>query len=566
MPTEISISGYAPPKWSHALIVTTVGALALLPVMLYGVPRGNDLPHHYRMAISFYDSIRDGTLYPGWNAEANAGYGDASFRFYPPAAYYALSAARALAGNWYDASLLLFALLSAAGALGVYFWARIFLHASLAMWAGILYTFAPYHINEIYQAFLLPEYAASAVLPFAFGFTALVCTKGRTRDVAGLSVAYALLILTHLPLAVIGSFALFVYAMLMMSKADLLKTIVRLALAVTLGLAASARYWVTMAAELPWMKGSGGKSVLWFDYRYNFLFWESVEGATTWWANVLAIATALMLVPGVAMMLRRVNKGERTARAVALLALLSFFMATPLSRPVWMVLPPLQKVEFPWRWLAVTSMCAPVIVAWSFPYWIEKWRTSRRPLAILAAGCVLIACAVTMFQIIRGATYLSRPVFDLMAQDVARSDSIDYWLPLWAGPRSKEMNGEVEIEGRSYIVSSWGPQSRAFQVSSGDSIDARVRTFYYPYWIAKAGSVRLETRPDNDGALLISLPPDAVSVSLEFIEPARVGAAMVASIIAWILICVGFVFRHLVRYRSAPASRSSIPMTDQTPS
>ena len=571
MSRQSSISASAERKWNNALIVIAVGVFALLPAIIYGVPRGNDLPHHYRTAISFYDSIREGVLYPGWNAEANGGYGDPSFRFYPPGAYYALASARALAGNWYDASLFLFALLSAAGALGVYFWARIFLPANLATWAGILYTFAPYHINEIYQAFLLPEYAASAVLPFAFGFTALVCTKGRARDVAGLAATYALLILTHLPLAVIGSFALLIYALLMIDKTDLLKTMIKLALAVALGLAASARYWVTMAAELSWMKGSGGKAVLWFDYSYNFLFWKSVEGSTTWWANVLAVATVLLFVPGVTIALRRKNIGERTSRAVAarslgLLVLVSFFMATPLSRLVWMALPPLQKVEFPWRWLAVTSMCAPIIVAWSIPYWIEKARTSKRPLAILAAGCVLAACAVTMFQIIRGATYLSRPVFDSMAQDIARSNSIDYWLPLWAGARSKGMEGEVEIDGRSHSVGSRGPQLRAFQVSAGDATDARVRTYYYPHWTAKAGGKRLETRPDDDGTLLISLPPDAVSVNLEFVEPARVKAAMVASIIGWILIGVGSVYGYRIRRRSRHASRSSIPLSDQSPS
>lgn len=538
-------------------MVIAIGALALLPAILYGIPRGNDLPHHYRTAISFYDSIREGTLYPGWNAEASGGYGDASFRFYPPAAYYALAAARALAGNWYDASLFLFALLSAAGALGVYFWARVFLPARLAMWAGILYTFIPYHINEIYQAFLLPEYAASAVLPFAFGFTALVCARGHARDVAGLSTTYALLILTNLPLAVIGSFALLFYALLMIEKADSSKTIISLALAVTIGLVASARYWVTMAAELPWMKGSGGKTALWFDYRYNFLFWKSVEGSTTWWANVLGVATALMFVPGVAMMFARKTEGERAARAVALLVLLSFFMATPLSRPVWEVLPPLQRVEFPWRWLAVTSMCAPIIVAWSIPHWIEKARTSKRPLSIMAAGCLLTACSITMFQIIRGATYLSRPVFDSMAQDIAQSNSIDYWLPLWAGARAKETRGKIEVEGRSSFVSSWKPEHRAFQVSAGNAADARVRTYYYPHWVAMAGSTRLETRPDNDGTLLISLPPDAVSVSLEFVEPARVRAAMVASLIGWVLIGFGFVYAGQAGKRSSLVQHSS---------
>lgn len=305
------------------------------------------------------------------------------------------------------------------------------------------------------------------------------------------------------------------------------------------------------------MKGGGGKTVLWFDYRYNFLFWKSVEGSTTWWANVLAVATVLMLAPGVTMMLTR-KDGGRAARAVALLALFSFFMATPLSRPVWVALPPLQKVEFPWRWLAVTSMCAPVIVAWSIPHWAEKARTSRRPLAILAAGCVLMACAITMFQIIRGATHLSRPVFDSMAQDIARSNSIDYWLPLWAGERSKEMQGLVEAGGRDSSVNSWGPQRRVFEVSPGDATDARVRTYYYPYWVAKAGSRQLETRPDGDGALLVSLPPGAVSVSLEFIEPVHVRVAMVASIVGWVSIGVLAASGFHTRRRRA-ASRSSIP-------
>lgn len=529
----------------------------MLPAIIYGIPRGNDLPHHYRAALSFYDSVRKGTLYPGWNAEAGGGYGDVSFRFYPPAAYYALAAARAVAGNWYDASLFLFALLSVVGGLGVYFWARIFLPENLAAWAGALYTFAPYHINEIYQAFLLPEYAASAVLPFAFAFTTLVCAKGRAQDVAGLSAAYALLILTHLPLSVIGSFALLVYALLIIDKADWLKPVMRLALAVIIGLAASARYWAMMAAELPWMKGSGGKTVLWFDYRYNFLFWKSVEGSTTWWANVLAIATVLIFAPGVTMLLMRKCRDERMARAVAFLVLLSFFMATPLSRLIWVALPPLQKVEFPWRWLAVTSMCAPMIVAWSAPHWLEKARAGKRPLAILAAGCVLVACAVSIFQIIRGATYLSRPVFDAMAQDVARSNSIDYWLPLWAGERPKEMKGEVEVEGRHFSVSSWGPQSRTFEVSPGVATDARVRTYYYPYWIATAAGRQLETRPDDDGTLLVSLPPDAASVSLEFIEPARVRVSLVASIIGWVLIGIGAASRYHIRRRIVPDARLS---------
>jgi len=52
--------------------------------MVFGIPSNRDLLSHFRLALPFYDAIRLGDLYPGWLAESNSGYGDASFRFYPP--------------------------------------------------------------------------------------------------------------------------------------------------------------------------------------------------------------------------------------------------------------------------------------------------------------------------------------------------------------------------------------------------------------------------------------------------------------------------------------------------
>lgn len=555
---EFNFTARSHEGWRNALLVTAFGAMMLLPAIIKGVPRGNDLPHHYRTALSFYNSIGNGNLYPGWNAEATSGYGDVTFRFYPPAIYYAMAFSRALTGNWYDSSLLLFAFLSAAGGLGVYLWARAHLDGNLAMWAGIFYTFVPFHINELYQAFLLPEYAASALLPFSFAFTELVCERQRPKDVFGLAASYALLILTHLPLAIIGSLALLIYTLLLIKKRTWMKTVMRLGLGVTVGLAASARYWVTMIAELPWLKAAPSAPSSWFDYRLNFLFWKSVEGSTSWWANVLAIATALMFLPAVALLLRnKTGSSARRLRAVAILMLFSFFMATPLSLPVWSVLPFLQRVEFPWRWLAITSVCGPVLLASSIPHWVEKARNNRRPAVIAAVGCVLISAALTFLQIVRGATYLPRSTFDSLVKQVGSSNSLNFWLPQWASVDARVMKSEIEIGDRPFAINLWGPERREFQVGPGFPSEARVRTFYYPCWVARVGSARMPTRADTDGALLISLPGDAVSVNLEFSEPPRTSMAMAASIIGWALIGAGLC---ICSYKEKLESESRIEM------
>jgi hypothetical protein len=542
MQQEISLNIPKPRLRNKALLVTAFAALALLPAMLFGIPHGGDLSHHYRTAISFADSISKGNLYPGWNAVATSGYGDVSFRFYPPAVYYALGAARALMGNWYDGSLLLFALLSALGGLGAYRWARLYLPDDLAMWAGILYAFMPFHLNELYQAFMLPQYAAGAVLPFVFWFTASVCERQRARDVFGLAATYTLLLFTHLPLAVISSLVMLVYALLLIKRNTWLKMFACLGFAVMLGLVASACYWVTMVAEIQWLKIGHDQPSAWFDYRENFLFWKSVEGSTSWWANVLALATVMLALPGIAALVKKDSQTQtRRLRAVAYLTGFAFFMATPLSYPLWVVLPALKRTQFPWRFLVIVSMGVPLLLAASIPDWIEKARSKQRPLALLVAGCILIPATLIFSQVLRGATYISRETFAQVVETLPASKSLDDWLPVWAGD-PRWMTSEVEAGDRAVNVNQWEPQRREFRVAPGSETEARVRTFYYPHWTAQADGKRLPTYAAKDGALMISLPAEAVTVRLEFTEPPRTRIAALVSLAGWLVIGLGLPF------------------------
>src|SRR3954447_2054473 len=164
-----------------SLVVLLVAVGVLVPMMRWGISSGGDLANHYRFAQPFYESIRNGRLYPGWLAESNYGFGDARFRFYPPGLYYLMALFRLMSG-WYGASMLTFVTLSMLGGAGAYFWARQSHSATVAMWAGVLYSLAPYHLNQIYQASLLSEYAACSVLPFVFAFVVRVCRRRSAAD------------------------------------------------------------------------------------------------------------------------------------------------------------------------------------------------------------------------------------------------------------------------------------------------------------------------------------------------------------------------------------------------
>ncbi len=290
---------------TRVMVLVVVAFAIISPTIFWGIPSSLDLSNHFRFALPFYDALRSGHFYPGWLAEANHGFGDASFRFYPPALYYLLALARTLAGSWYAATVITFSGLSVLGALGVYLWTREFGSSEMAMWSGILYSLAPYHINQFFQALMLAEFAGAAVLPFAFAFTERVCQRRRKRDVAGLAAAYAILVLTHLPLAVIGSIALAVYALLRLDRKTRSTTLLSLALSVALGLAASAGYWTTMLIELKWIRADNVNPEPGLDYHYNFVLSTfSPDSVNVWWMNILLLSTVAMFWPALVLVTR----------------------------------------------------------------------------------------------------------------------------------------------------------------------------------------------------------------------------------------------------------------------
>ena len=527
---------YFSSRWT----VVVAGIVALLPAIVCGIPAGHDLPNHLKLAIPFYNAIQSGRLYPAWLAEANHGFGDTSLRFYPPALYYLMAATRGLAGNWYAGFLIAFVLLSVLGALGVYFWARSLFQKDIAVWAGILYAFVPYRLNEFYGASLLAEYAAGAVLPFAFAFVLRTCRDGRARDIAGLALCFALLVLSNLPLTVIGSLALLFYALLTIEKSKLRQSLSRLCLGVALGLAASAVYWTTMLAEISWIRKTQSSPyqdlVAYFDYRRNFVFSPfSLGNTNSWLSNMLMLATLSMALAPFLMFFWRGWKLDRQMKGLFALLGISLLMTTDLSRPLWIIIPKLKEVQFPWRWLVVSSILVPVITAASIPFCRQRLSGKLRPLALIALGGALVSVAYSGARM-RDANYLPHFEFDTAANHLYAEDSLEYWLPVWVNERPRPMPNAVEAKDREVRINSWEAEQRWFWVGPGPAEEIRLRTFYYPHWVASAAGKPLASRPAADGAMLISIPGDAASIKLQFHEPGRVRAAAVVSALGWTMI------------------------------
>ena len=190
------------------------------------------------------------------------------------------------------------------------------------------------------------------------------------------------------------------------------------------------------------------------------------------------------------------------------------------------------------------------MVAASIDSWKEVAKSNRRPLALLAAGAVLMSLAFTISHPIREARYFPESRFNEIIATVQGISSIGPWFPKWVGEKFLVMPQQFVAGERAVNVTAWNTEHREFQIAAGPATEARVRTFYYPLWSASVAGQALSTRPDQDGTLMIAIPPESVAVDLSFREPRRSRISVIASAsTAQNLIADRFVSLSLAEFR-----------------
>jgi uncharacterized membrane protein len=514
------------------LMIAAIGGAACLPLYLYGLPLVLDLNHHYRTVLGFYESIVSGNYYPSWHPSTNGGYGDLSVRFYPPALYFMLSAFRLITHDWFLASLLAATSWAITGALGMYLWARSFTSHYYALAASLLFALAPFHANELYQSGMYGQYAAASVLPFVFAFVERIIRGGRSANVALLGLSYGLLVLCNVPLTVLGSISIAIYAVIRLAQSFKVSVVYRLAAGVALGVASSCFYWLPVVRELKWKSPSGIEQGPWFDYRNNFLFHSSPSVMSDFLLPLLALATITMAAPSIILLFKK----DRRAIGPAVVALLGFLMSTALSKPIWDKLPILQETQFPWRWMTITSACISLLTALGLAEMYSMWRLRLRALSIAFTGLVLFALSFTIFQLMRGAILSNRAEFNQKVEWLNGSKTNQDFLPVWAKGQVRSMNSEIEAPNRAVTVLEWSAERKIFSLEAGQGTDVRLKTYYYPYWLASANATPLVTTPADDGALMVRVPSEKTMVEVRFTEPLSSYIAATVSIVALLMI------------------------------
>jgi hypothetical protein len=353
-----------------ALFLLATIAASIGPLLLVGLPgsfasSGQDADTALLWFHGFADAVRHGTWWPHWLPEGNRGFGSPTFLFYPPGAYWAATALQSATGLAAPALLVATALLWRAGsAAAAYAWLRTLATPRAALAATALFSLQTYNmlVNPLVR-FAFAEIAGTCLM------LAALCAAGSRRNLLWLPPAFAALVLTHLPMAVLAGGVLPAWSFIAggASREGLFDA-ARTLLACLVGAGVAGAYLAPALVLLPEIYSEGWVTGGLTTWSGHFLFdpmgWSKVPPVQYLLMNA-GLLTLLACGAALAWHGRRRApplRDRRFAAAAVGLAVLCL-LTTRLSWPIWALLPVLQRVQFPWRLMPYATAIWAALVA-----------------------------------------------------------------------------------------------------------------------------------------------------------------------------------------------------------
>ena len=183
---------------SPLLLVLILAIPAFLPLAAPGYfIKAHDARHSVFFLVEFDQAIRDGAIWPVWGPDHAIGFGYPLWLLYAPLIYYVAEAFHLLGLGYVAAVKATWLLCFLLGALGMYRLARRWWGPAAGVVAALAYTYAPYHLAQIYVRAALAEFAALAWFPWVLLAFADLWARPSPRRAALAAAAFGILLLTH---------------------------------------------------------------------------------------------------------------------------------------------------------------------------------------------------------------------------------------------------------------------------------------------------------------------------------------------------------------------------------
>lgn len=507
--------------------------------------------------------LRDGQIPCRWVPDMGHGYGFPLFNYYPPLPYLLGEILHLVGFGFIDTVKVVFALSLLASGLTMFLLAKEFFGGLGGMVAGLFYVWAPYRAVDIYVRGAMNESWAFVWFPAILWAAYRLIGENHWRLVPRLAFFFSLLLLTHNPMAMIFApwLGLWMVFWLSCQKTSKFSVLIKLAVGGIWGLGLAAFFTLPVILESKYAHLET-MVIGYFNYLAHFAdlnqlflsrFWgygasflgpkdemSFSVGHLHWILSIISLATAWVIR----------KKNSRLSLMILLVFFLtvgSAFMTHSRSTPIWQAIKPLEFLQFPWRFLTLTTLGSSFL-AGAVVILLERiGRKIFTTISVLLIVLSLVAlnrdffCWAEYWPTMTDQEKLSGKLWTAQTT----SGIFDY-LPIWASlPPPDPPSGDGEfIEGKgSYLTLGKNSHRQKFQVTvASERAVFQINTFYFPGWQVKLDNqlVAVDPRTDPDlGRIRVPLTAGNHLIEAEFNDTLVRRLGNILSLISWTVFFVG---------------------------
>ena len=538
-------------KASAILIIILVGCVLTAPVLIYGISSfSDDGVLHAAWYVGFSKQLWAGILYPRWLPDLNGGLGSPTFFYYPPIAFFLTSLLKPFFPNDITGAQQVGVSASAAviaSGIVAYLWIKNIVNTRSAVIFAILYMITPYHlVSDLYIRSSFAELWAFVWLPLILYFTHNVLNNRRWSFV-GLAISYSLLIMTHLPTTLIFSILPLAWVAVEAEAGQKLRRLIIVSGAMFVGIGLTGIYLfpaMTTQSSVFIDRLSTG----YFSYQ-NWLFFSRFD---LWTFEKIRLSLLVIDLAVIACstyaVINQAKSASQTRKMASFwfgVAVTGILMQTNISRPIWFIVTPLEKIQFPWRFNVIVSLAVAVLCAYAISCVKNSGSfkfTKATVIALLSVSIWIPSAGYGMWRYFMpedgdraSTTVLDAPEYrprwsqSMDAIDWVTTADEDFWISqmqteyeglMQRTGASAENPSRVNIvdgAGQAEVIS-WKPREILLHVITTARMKINISQFYYPNWRALiVGEQReLEVQPSQpDGLLSLDVPNGEYNILLK---------------------------------------------------
>jgi 6-pyruvoyl-tetrahydropterin synthase related domain len=539
--------------WSELAAIAAAAFAVGIPFFFFGTPSGHDVEFHLYSWLEVLGQWKHGILYPRWADLAHFGYGEPRFIFYPPASWMLGATLSAIVPWTLAASVYIWIVLIAAGA-SMFVLARRWLAPRDALFAALLYELNPYHLVIVYWRSAFAEMLAACLVPLLLLFV-LKAADDNEPMMFPLGIVLGAAWLTNAPAAVMIHYSLGLLILFFAVREWSARLLLVGAGAVAIGAGLASFYLLPAVYEQKWVNiaeavSAGSRPA------DNFLFIHTTDpdhdafNRIISWVAVLEIGITFLGIL-TARIWRRMD--TRVWNALLLWGVCCGVLLFPVSLALWKILPKLQFMQFPWRWLLCLSVIFTIFVALGLRRW---WARA-------------LVCIASILLIVGAWVHVQAPWWDNAADLREMQDNMeagvgyegtDEYTPVGADP------GAVEKDARNLTVIGparaaihilrWDAAAKEFTAQMSAADELALKLFPYPAWKIEVNGHQAEPiLRQATGQMLIRVQPGMNRVQIRFIRTwDRTAGAVISGLSGALLL---FWFLWPTTYRLSSTGRTT---------